>query len=167
METKVEEIWRHIPLAEIRGDYSVSNKGRIRNNKTGRVLKPFYDKRNYVRITFPDQINHYVHRLVLISFEVPNPENKRDVNHINGITSDNRIENLEWATRLENIRHALIIGLHAAGRGNVVLDASKVLAIRAKYTPRVRGSADKLAKEYGITKKTLYKIIFRERWKFI
>lgn len=170
METKIEEVWEIIPLPQLKSIYSVSNIGRVRNNRTGRILKHSYDRRGYDRITFSvstEDFKFYVHRLVLISFKVPNSDNKSDVNHINGNPSDNRLINLEWATRMENIHHACSIGLMAAGRGNVFLNREKVLEIRSKHKPGVSGCLHKIAEEYGLEYKHVAKIIYREIWKFI
>lgn len=106
------EEWREI--AESNNKYSVSNQGRVRNNITGIVLKPSQLRKGYEKVKL--HINGSrewtiaVHRLVAKNF-IPNPENKPEVNHKNGIHNDNRVENLEWVTGEENRDHAKQIGL--------------------------------------------------------
>jgi hypothetical protein len=64
-----------------------------------------------------------VHRIIAETF-IPNPENKKQVNHINGIKTDNRFENLEWVTQSENAIHAIKNGLYTPPQKNRI-DLSK------------------------------------------
>lgn len=92
--------------------YSISNIGKVRNDKKNKILKTNFFK-GYERLILThnsDQKQFFIHRLVAESF-VPNPENKSEVNHINGIKDCNYDFNLEWVTHSENELHAYKTGL--------------------------------------------------------
>lgn len=146
------EIWKPIVTA---GNYEVSNLGRVRSLKTDsrHVLKPRLDTAGYFGITLyvsGEKITRRIHRLVAEAF-IPNPLNKPCVNHINGIKTDNRAENLEWCTQSENHFHARNTGLSHQGAQNY---NAKLTDIDVQY---IRDNPDgltctQLAKKFGVTK---------------
>ena len=103
-------------IEEYKGLYQISDKGeilKIDRCKKPKLMKPYHSHKGYLEIKITikgKQHKHKVHRLVAQAF-IPNPLNKPQVNHINGIKTDNRVENLEWVSGEENYLHAVIHGL--------------------------------------------------------
>lgn len=115
------EIWKSLEGYE---NFEVSNFGRIKSlarvvinsgtylgfyNKKEKILKPYIGKNGYYRITI-NKKTILLHMLIAQTF-IPNPENKSQVNHINGNKLNNNLNNLEWCSRLENMQHAFNLGL--------------------------------------------------------
>lgn len=112
----MEEVWKDIKGYE--GIYQVSNLGRIKSFKRksineGLILKPHEIRLGYLQVTLYDKNKRkifLVHRLVAMTF-IPNPQNKPEINHKDGNSSNNKVSNLEWCTHQENIQHAWDNGL--------------------------------------------------------
>ncbi len=98
--------------------------GRVYYTKLGQKLKVYPDKDGYFCLHLAKnkkQSIKKVHRLVAQTF-IGNPENKPQVNHKNGIKTDNRVENLEWVTGSENMRHAYVTGLMTSEKPVLQID---------------------------------------------
>ena len=80
-------------------DFQVSNLGNIKDDQD-HMMQSFINKAGYTSIVINNKY-FYIHRLVAIAF-IPNPENKKCVDHINHNRSDNKLSNLRWATHGEN-----------------------------------------------------------------
>jgi hypothetical protein len=112
----------------------------------------------------------YVHRLVAQTF-IPNPNNKRVVNHINGIKTDNKVLNLEWCTYSENMQHAFDTGLNVSskckrniGEYNAM---SKIKSADVVLIINDTRSQSAIAKDYGVSQTIISKIKLRKYWKHI
>jgi hypothetical protein len=124
------EQWK--PIAECNGEYSISNYGQVKSHKFGKekIMTPTLQGKGYLKIEVwvnKKRKMHKIHRLVAKAF-IENTENKPEVNHKDCNKSNNHIQNLEWATGKENMKHALDMG---------VLELRRLAVIKANSKPVV------------------------------
>ncbi len=113
-------------LKELPGylSYYVSSDGFVYSDKTSRILNPNISDHGYhfVRPCKNGKAKRMsIHRCVALTY-IPNPDNKPKINHKNGIKSDNRVENLEWATASEDTQHAMDTGLYKGKKAVIRYD---------------------------------------------
>ena len=157
-----QEIWKDVPGYE--GQYQVSDQGRVRSldrvvicagavkgtypsHKKGRLLCPGPINSGHLSVVLGRGGTKLVHQLVLRAFIGPPPD-KHEVCHNNGNPADNRLENLRWGTRRENIKDKTAHGLSK-------LKPQEVQAIKdALQNPR-RGLQARLAHLFGVSECTI------------
>lgn len=171
---QARDVWRAVEG----WPYDVSNTGLVRRSGKatrgldlrGYVLKPalIYGKSKtpylqVVLIVGARRRSAKVHHLVLEAFVGMRPTPKHQANHIDGDKANNHVENLEWVTASENMRHAIATGLLKVRPRNVKIGEAGVVAIRAAVaagTPR-----RVLAKQYGVDRSSIDNIVLRRTWK--
>lgn len=160
-------IWKQIPGYEWK--YWVSNTGLIKNKD--RVLKLDFSNR-YARVDMYEnnkRIKVCVHKTVMQEFFGKCPEGLQ-INHKNGDRKDNSINNLEYVTPSENIKHSFALGMSKGPRSEkcwkVKLNKDLVIEIREKYATG-KYLQKELAVIYGVTAGAIGPIIRKQNWKNI
>lgn len=178
--TSSKEIWK--PVKGFQGLYEVSNLGRVKScerdvveDRWGkpttvhykeRMLRPNLKGKGYPMVLFSRRGKfRAVHHLVLEAF-VRGRRCNECVNHINGVKTDNRVENLEWTTITENNRHARVMGLNSGTKGRKwkQLTPKQINEIRSLYGKEL---TCRIAEKYGVSKMTISRIGLKQTFKKI
>ena len=152
-----------------KGKYIAYPDGKIFTLR-GRLVKGSESKGGYRHFVI-DGGDISFHRIVASLF-VPNPDNKPQVNHIDGNPRNNHASNLEWVTNQENIQHAFRTGLHKGNKGErnprCKINEEIVKYIREHYKSHSREfGAKPLGERFGLTMHTVLEISHGRIWKHI
>jgi NUMOD4 motif/HNH endonuclease len=173
------EEWR--PVVGYEGRYDVSNHGRVRSLlhnrgarlKVPRVLKPRLHDRGYHRVNLCKDgrpTDAYIHIVVMAAFVGPCPEGM-EVNHDDGVKSNNILSNLEYATPLQNIQHSVRLGLWKPELCSAPGSQNGTAKLCEAVIPAVRAAAaislDDAAVRFGISRTQAHKILRRKAWKHV
>lgn len=156
-----------LDVAGYEGHYKISSCGEVYSIKRGfKKMSTPVDSGGYKRLglSIKGKVTHHlVHRLVAEAF-IPNPNNLPQVNHINGVKTDNRVENLEWCTRSYNVKHAFANSLsNAAGSNN---PRAKITEDDVRYIRSCEGlTQESIAKQLDISRSLVGQILRKEVWK--
>lgn len=169
-----KEIWEQIKGFE---DYEISNLGNVRSyNKTPDIhihksMRVNHTKEGYEIITLTKTRKYLVHRLVAETF-LENPENKKEVNHKDLNKQNNEVDNLEWVSHSENMKHAYTNGVIQLPEGGKetqwkrVLTDEQVREIRNTYIPHSKEFGMKaLAKKYGVSESVIKRVAHNVSYK--
>lgn len=154
-------------------DYKVYSDGRIRSKDDSRFLKQRINDKGYPCVSLHVNgkcVFKRVHRLVAEVF-IPNPENKPCVNHKDRNRANADVDNLEWMTHSENVRHSVKNGGRenwtrnntGENNGNSKINYDTAVAVRQLY--HSEWSQNRLARAFNLTQSQISKIVNNEIWK--
>jgi len=168
------EKWESI--IEYDGWYEISDFGRVKRIKkgpgstVGRILKTFLSKPGYCRVCLcKDTKRRYknVHRLVMAAFVGPCPEGKQ-VNHIDGDKENNHIENLEYVTQSENIRHSFAIGTRSQrGEKNTQSSLTEDNVHEIRHLSLCGLTQKSIASRFNVTRTAISSIMTGKTWAYL
>jgi hypothetical protein len=178
------EIWK--PVVGFEG-YEVSNLGRVRSldrvidrpsgyrgnqcKRDGQLLTVGKNNNGYTRVGLTGEKGLKtlsVHRLVAKAF-IENPENKPTVNHVDGDKTNNNVENLEWATILENNQHAYVAGLKSGQKGSRHPNAiiTPEIIQQARILRENGNTYASIGLMFGVHRQTIADALTGRRWKHL
>ena len=159
------EVWKKVKdYPEL---FEVSSRGRLRNSRTGRILKQYVHPHGYCHVATKIggrkgiNVCFKVHREVAKAF-LPNKKNLPTVNHKDGDKTNNNVSNLEWMTYSDNTKHAYDTGLASptCQKHRRKLSEEQVEYILNNYVPYSRETGSRaLAKKFGVCKSIITKIV--------
>lgn len=165
------EIWKTVAACP---NYEVSSLGRVRLRRTGRIRMPILNRGYlYVRL---GRKNYRIHRLVALAFLGDATANT--VNHKDGDKLNNRVENLEYMSHADNLRHAHAIGLYppvtnpTGFNGNACRKGENHSRVKLKeedviYIRTAKESDTDLSLKFKVHKRTILDIRERKTWKHL
>lgn len=167
------EIWKNIKINNEATKYSVSDRGRVRNDISNRILTGCKAGNGYVQMVLNNN-HYYVHQLVLCTFLNLSLETYKKlptlmINHVNGVITDNRIENLMFVSGSENAIHAVQNGFFkkkdskSDSNGRAVHFSDEIVRLIRKMYANTNLNQQKLAKVFGTTQPTISRIITKSR----
>lgn len=155
-------------IIKFENTYQISNTGKVKNKKTGLLLKPQYNKKGYQYIyliySHTGRVKWYIHRLVGFHF-LNNPDNKPQINHKDGNIQNNNVNNLEWCTNEENQKHRILNNLSFQGEKHKDSKFTNESILILPQLVKIGFALKEINELTGVSKQNLQKIFIGKSWR--